>query len=131
VIYKLYTLFAGFNTLLFTGMYLVSLGFHVNFVFLITFGVLLMFLILGNYMGKFSANYFIGIRTPWTLENEEVWNHTHRLTGKLWVGSSLIMLVVRLMVNNEVFFYIFIPYVLIIVIIPILYSYLYYKRLST
>jgi len=112
-------------------MYLVSLGFHVNFVFLITFGVLLMFLILGNYMGKFSANYFIGIRTPWTLENEEVWNHTHRLTGKLWVGSSLIMLVVRLMVNNEVFFYIFIPYVLIIVIIPILYSYLYYKRLST
>ena len=45
----------------------------------------ILFIILGNFFKTIKANYFIGIRTPWTLENEEVWKHTHRMAGKLWV----------------------------------------------
>ncbi len=51
------------------------------------------FLILGNYMQTIKPNYFIGIRTPWTLESEDNWRKTHRFGGRLWVAVSLIMLV--------------------------------------
>ena len=44
----------------------------------------LLFTILGNYFKTIKPNYFIGIRTPWTLENEDVWKKTHLLGGKLW-----------------------------------------------
>ena len=48
-----------------------------------------LFVILGNVMTKFRRNYFAGIRTPWTLSNDEVWYRTHRLGGKLFVLSGL------------------------------------------
>lgn len=52
-----------------------------------------LFLILfGNYMGSIRPNHFIGIRTPWTLENDDVWKHTHQLTGRLWIGGGVLSL---------------------------------------
>src|SRR5690606_2033703 len=44
------------------------------------------FVVLGNYFKTIKPNYFVGIRTPWTLENEAVWKSTHQLAGKLWVA---------------------------------------------
>ena len=49
-------------------------------------------ILLGNQMGRIRFNYFVGIRVPWTLDNEEVWNRTHRLAGKLWVVGGAIAL---------------------------------------
>lgn len=56
----------------------------------IVIGALLV--VLGNYMGKMRKNFFIGIRTPWTLANDEVWVRTHRVGGWLFVlaGFALI-----------------------------------------
>lgn len=51
-----------------------------------------LFLILGNYMGKLQKNFFIGIRTPWTLANDEVWSQTHRLGGKLFMAAGIFAL---------------------------------------
>src|SRR5690606_20579876 len=50
------------------------------------FGLLVsgLFLILGNRMGQLQHNYFIGIRTPWTLADEKVWRRTHRFAGRIW-----------------------------------------------
>jgi len=48
-----------------------------------------LFVVLGNVMTKFRRNFFAGIRTPWTLSNDEVWYRTHRLGGKLFVLSGL------------------------------------------
>lgn len=45
----------------------------------IMLGIGALFVIIGNYMGKIRKNYFIGFRLPWTLDNEEAWNKTHRL----------------------------------------------------
>ncbi|MDR7433506.1 MAG: SdpI family protein [Armatimonadota bacterium] len=45
----------------------------------------LLFLLLGNYLGKIRSTWFVGIRTPWTLSSEESWNKTHRLGGKLFI----------------------------------------------
>ena len=52
----------------------------------------LLFIIIGNYMSKIKSNWFIGIRTPWTLSSEEVWNKTHRLGGKVFILGGALMI---------------------------------------
>ena len=48
-----------------------------------------LFVVIGNLLGKVTRNFFVGIRTPWTLASEEVWYRTHRLAGKLFVAAGL------------------------------------------
>jgi uncharacterized membrane protein len=45
--------------------------------------------LMGNVMGKIRRNFWIGIRTPWTLADERVWDATHRLAGRWMVGGGL------------------------------------------
>jgi len=105
-----------------------SLGHKINISEIGSYSIIAMFLILGNYLGNLRSNYFIGIRVPWTLENEEVWNLTHRFAGKLWVISSLIALIsVFLFKENEIIFPI---YITTIVMIPIIYSFIKYKEIN-
>ena len=53
----------------------------------------IVFAMIGNYMPKCRQNYTIGIKVVWTLSDEENWNATHRLAGKLWmIGGLLLML---------------------------------------
>lgn len=54
-------------------------------------GLLLLFL--GNSLGRVRHNYFVGIRTPWTLANEEVWRRTHRFGGPVIMLSGLVPMV--------------------------------------
>lgn len=54
----------------------------------------LLFIFIGNLSPKFKPNYFVGIRTPWTLASEEVWKKTHRFGGKVFVISGLLLLLV-------------------------------------
>jgi uncharacterized membrane protein len=54
-----------------------------------TLGILLV--VIGNYLGKTTRNFFVGIRTPWTLANEEVWFRTHRAGGVVFVASGAII----------------------------------------
>ncbi|MCJ8008661.1 SdpI family protein [Lederbergia wuyishanensis] len=54
----------------------------------------LLFIFIGNLSPKFKPNYFIGIRTPWTLANEDVWRKTHRFGGKVFVVLGILMLLV-------------------------------------
>jgi len=53
-------------------------------------GICLLFTLLGNLMGKVRRNFFVGIRTPWTLANERVWNATHRFGAKTMVVAGLL-----------------------------------------
>jgi uncharacterized membrane protein len=50
-----------------------------------------LFAVIGNVMGKLRPNYTVGIRTPWTLANERVWDQTHRFGGKVFVGGGLLL----------------------------------------
>ena len=54
-------------------------------------GISLFFTLLGNYLTTVQPNYFLGIRTPWTLESDLVWLKTHRLVGRLFFGGGLLM----------------------------------------
>ncbi len=87
----------------------------------------LLFIIIGNYMSKIKSNWFIGIRTPWTLSSEEVWNKTHRLGGKVFIlGGALMMLMYFLPVKLRL------PLFIIIIVIILLgttgYSYWLFRK---
>lgn len=67
----------------------IGVGHSVNVVRATLGGVCLVFVLLGNVMGKVHRNFFIGIRTPWALANERVWNVAHRLAAKTFVLGGL------------------------------------------
>jgi uncharacterized membrane protein len=96
-----------------------------NYIILLI-GVL--YIILGNYFKTIKANYFIGIRTPWTLENETVWKKTHKLGGKLWFVGGIIVVLTSLILDKEPNVTVFLIITGIITIIPIVYSYIIFKN---
>lgn len=88
----------------------------------------LLFAVLGNYFKTLRPNYFIGIRTPWTLESEEVWKKTHSFSGKLWFAVGLLIFILCLVVPTIYASYIFISLTLTITVVSIIYSYLAFKK---
>lgn len=57
------------------------------------FGLIgLAFIVLGNFLPRIRSNWWMGVRTPWTLENERVWRETHRLAGWTFVGGGAMAL---------------------------------------
>jgi uncharacterized membrane protein len=94
-------------------------------------GVGIVFAVLGNYMQSIKPNYFIGIRTPWTLESNEVWKLTHRFAGKLWLGGGILIAFMALFMDSSIFFWLFIGITIIISLIPLVYSYIKFKELET
>lgn len=117
----------------FLGMELISLltasGMIRNTPLLIEVMVSLLFILMGNVMGRFKHNYFIGVRTPWTLASPEVWRKTHRLAAPLWVLGGILNIILSL--TNLTFNGVsFILIIVIIAVVPILYSYLIYRKLG-
>jgi uncharacterized membrane protein len=88
----------------------------------------LMITLLGNYMHSIKPNYFVGFRTPWTLENEDNWRKTHQLVGKLWVPGGILITIVTLLLPAKAGFIVFLCIMSLITIIPGIYSYLYFKK---
>ncbi len=76
---------------------LAATGVAVNIGVVVPVGVGLLLMVIGNLMGKVTRNFFVGIRTPWTLASEEVWLRTHRVGGKLFVLAGLISVVTALL----------------------------------
>ncbi len=96
-----------------------------NYIILIV-GVL--YIIMGNYFKTIKANYFIGLRTPWTLENETVWKKTHKLGGILWFIGGIIVVMSSLLLNKQHNVTLFITITIIITVIPIIYSYIIFPK---
>lgn len=69
-----------------------NLGYNVNIGKITTLGLGILFALLGIYLPQIKHNYFIGIKTPWTLANEKVWHETHRLGGKLFLISGILIM---------------------------------------
>lgn len=86
----------------------------------------ILLLVIGNYLPKCRQNYTVGIRLPWTLNDPENWNRTHRMAGWLWMAAGLIALVnafLRLL-NGPMLF----GLIGLAALIPALYSYALYRR---
>ena len=94
----------------------------------LTFGMVgLMFIGIGNYLPKCKQNYTLGIKVPWALSNEENWNATHRFSGKLWVIGGF-ALVLAAFLPAELTISLMVMILLVMCFVPMLYSWLYYRR---
>jgi uncharacterized membrane protein len=90
-------------------------------------GVCLLVALLGNVMGKVRRNFYIGIRTPWTIADERVWNATHRLAAKTMVLGGLVALILALAGAR---FWVPIATVIAGAFVPVVYSLVHYKQLE-
>ena len=90
----------------------------------------LLFFVLGNFFKTFKPNYFMGIRTPWTLENETVWKETHVLGGKMWFIGGIAIVLLAFFAPVELGLYLFLAITATITIVPIVFSYKRYKELK-
>jgi uncharacterized membrane protein len=106
---------------------LAGLGEPVSINRVVAVGMGLLFVVIGNFMGKFTRNFFAGIRTPWTLASDEVWLRTHRLGGKLWIAGGLVLFVTGLRGGGLTPLFFVLP---VVAGVPAVYSYVIYRRLE-
>lgn len=109
-------------------IYATALGKSLNISMIAFLLVGFIFALIGNYLPKCKQNYTIGIKICWTLQNEENWNATHRLAGRLWFISGVIMMLCAFFTESFIISYIIIGVMLLMVAIPIIYSYIFYKK---
>lgn len=102
-------------------------GYHVPLATIGTLVLGVMFMVMGNYMGKLRKNFFIGIRTPWTLASDAVWERTHRMAGWLFMLAGLVWIVLGLTGAKP---WVSIGVVLAAALIPAGYSFVVYRRLE-
>jgi len=92
---KVYHVFKIIIILFMVAIYFISslntLGYNVSVNKLMPLLVGLLFIIIGNYMAKIKPNWFMGIRTPWTMSSEENWTKTHRVGGKIFIFGGILM----------------------------------------
>ncbi len=88
----------------------------------------LLFAVLGNYFPVLKQNIYIGIKTPWTLKSEMVWDKTHRLAGRYWFFGGLIIVVSSLFLDHSMTVTVLLVVTTVIAIVPIVYSYMSYKK---
>ena len=81
----------AYMTMLYFVASLIGLGYGISIHKVMVLSIGLLFIVLGNFMPKFKKNWFVGIRTPWTLSNEDIWNKTHRVGGKMFTLGGLLV----------------------------------------
>jgi len=127
-----YYLFELFMVLFFIIMFKLTLlpnfGFEFNMSWAIMPLIAILFIFIGIIMPKFKRNFFVGIRTPWTIANDQVWGKTHKLGGKLFIALGVISLIGLIL--PDLFLYIFVAPVLFVVAILFVYSYLEFKKIN-
>lgn len=128
-----YHLFKNFIILFMFVIYLIvgysGLGYDLDISIIVTTMVGLLFMVIGSQMPKIKSNWFIGIRTPWTLSSEEVWKNTHILGGKTFIIGGLLLIIAGFL-ENQFSLYLFIVAIILAAIVPMVYSYVWYRKLN-
>jgi len=128
---KGYRLFRLGIILFLMGVHLLSLGFNLGYPIdigrAVTLGGGIFFALIGNYFPQIRHNYFFGIKTPWTLASEQVWRKTHRLGGKLFLGSGL-LLMLSIFLPDKPRSWMLMILLLGSSLVTMVYSYLIYKK---
>ena len=89
----------------------------------------LLFLFMGNMMPKVKHNYFMGIKTAWTLASEQVWYDTHRFSGKLWFVLGILICISGFL-PPKIVMSVFLICTGVAVLVPFVYSYVIFKKLG-
>ena len=112
------------SVLVVLSSYSIALGREIDVTRYTMTGMGIVFMVIGNYLPKCKQNYTMGIKIPWTLADEDNWNHTHRMAGFLWVIGGLVMIF-------SGFFqweWLLLTVIVIITFLPMIYSYLFYRK---
>ncbi|NTV63501.1 MAG: SdpI family protein [Oscillochloris sp.] len=139
--YANYAGFAGSYQLIMTALVLffalvhvltigAALGWPVSIPRAMMFGMGLLFGLIGNELSRVQPNYFVGIRTPWTLADPEVWRRTHRVGGRMMAGAGALMLVLSLFAPEALGFGLGIGAILVASFGAMLYSYWIWRQRS-
>src|SRR2546425_9649838 len=104
-----------------------GLGFSVKIDRLMPLGLGLLFVFLGNYLTRVEPNWFVGIRTPWTLSSDTVWRKTHRTGGWLMVLGGFVIGLGAFMPHAALLPLIFVT-IVCVAAIPVVQSYVLWKR---
>lgn len=115
------------SVILMVFVYGVALGLDLKMERIMPLLVGAMFVVVGNYLPKCKQSYTMGIKLPWTLHDEENWNRTHRIAGKLWVGVGVLAMFSALLPSKSIFI-VFMLILSVAVIVPTVYSYLLFKN---
>lgn len=120
-------LFAAFFFVVFLLVLCVTLGASFSTGRIIVTGLLLLLAGVGNYLGNLRPNYFIGLRTPWTLESDATWRATHRLGGRLLFFGSITLLLAEFVFPERVFIFLFVAAALLLVVWSFVYSWRHFR----
>ena len=112
------------SVVLHTITYLTAMGVGVKMEVIMPVFIGLLLVIVGNYLPKCKQNYTIGIKIPWTLNNEENWNKTHRFAGFLWVICGIAIMFTGFFGGYWITLIVTLP----MVIAPVVYSYVLHKK---
>jgi uncharacterized membrane protein len=127
--YHLFVLaFAGFMYYVYSLTLIWNLGVHFSMNALLTPAFGLFFILTGRMMMKAKRNFFIGIRTPWTLANDEVWRKTHQMGGKLFIISGI--LTAATVLYPPAAMYVLLITSLLSALIAYIYSYLEFRKIE-
>ena len=106
-----------------------ALGWPIAIARLAPFAVGALLVVLGNLLPRFRSNFFMGIRTPWTLSSDTVWMKTHRVGGYLIVGAGL-LLIASAFVQSAVFSYVAFAGTIFAALATLVYSYIAWRAES-
>lgn len=109
----------------------VALGHNIPMDRFIYNGCLLLFIVMGNYFAVLRPNYFVGIRTPWTLENPDTWRATHRIGGRIMVFGALLLIAAEFFIQRQIFAWLFVSYILGFALWALIYSWNYSRTHAT
>lgn len=121
----LMVLLSGFMLYVYALTLLWTLGFEFNMSVMILPAMGVLFIAIGFLIGKARRNYFVGIRTPWTLSSDSVWVKTHRLGKWTFIAAGLVTLPAALL--GEDGFWLFLGATLLAALVPVVYSYLLWR----
>ena len=83
----------------------------------------LLVMLIGNYMNNLKPNYFAGIRLPWTLKDHDNWRKTHRLASKMWFTGGILLIIISFLLPKTFLIPVMITLMVVLVVIPSIYSY--------
>jgi uncharacterized membrane protein len=113
------------------GMHIVllraGLGYPVQIQRIAPFGIGVLLIVIGNLLPRCRPNWFVGIRTPWTLSSDRVWEKTHRFGGRLFVAAGFLIAIAALFWVQWVHV-VLITSILLATAAVLIYSYLEWKR---
>lgn len=115
------------STVVIIMIFTFNLGYEMNIGRIITIMVSLFFIMVGVFLPQCKQNYSMGIRIPWTLNDPEIWDKTHRLAGFLWILGGILMFISAFLPEtaSQIVFWIIMA---MIIIMPFFYAYILYRR---